>query len=279
MNTANTIDLTQYAGAWPPPRDYGLSPAQAALLKAHKRRYTFKAYKIGLTLPLLAFVLPWNILDRLPPLKWVVAALGYVFPLLRVVGAVDPHPQLAQLIYALEIPVALFLVVPAVIRLARAQCELSGQSLILLGLRQLYAPPASGKGIRQIYLWAGPIILCIFAYIALMDLYGYAAFIFSGASLLQAAQAHAFLGGILTGWGYRHGVISAGNLELATGSRIIIYTRAFMIEFYLASVAGSWATAVWVLKDWPRWRANTRRDEPFLDQLYKARKKRRSAAG
>jgi hypothetical protein len=275
MNDANTIDLTQYTGAWPPPRDYGLSPAQAAILKEHKRRYIYRAYGIGLTLPLLAFVLPWNILDWLPPLKWLVDALGTVFPLLRVVGAVDLHPQLAQLIYALEIPVALFLVVPAVIRLARVQCELSGQSLILLGLRQLCAPPATGKGIRQFYLWAGPVSICFFAYIVFVDLYGYAAFIFSGASLVQAAQAHAFFGGILTGWGYLHGLISAGNLEMATGSRIIIYTRAFMINAFLLGAADICTTAVWVLKDWSRWRANTRRDEPFLDQLYKDRKKRR----
>ncbi|MHB8563082.1 MAG: hypothetical protein ACYDDA_03885 [Acidiferrobacteraceae bacterium] len=264
--------LADYTGPWPVPRYWGLRLEEVAVFRRHGI-YSRLAWIALALLALPTFWLPNDVLTRHPWLRaFVLEGFGRLFPLIRVADTVGPHGQVMAVMWTVILTGSLGLLLPVAVRRIRYGIVHSDYSLVRWSVHDSlggYAPLLSGKGRRQ----SDVAFVLLFGFVGVSmlgsDLQGYLALL-QGASPAAAAQARSGFGGLLTGWGYLHGVL---------GSSFPVVTRTGLYEQELMYGAFAWTVAMvgaeisLLLAHWDTVWAATRIDEQALDTLWATRKR------
>lgn len=264
--------LADYTGPWPVPRYWGLRPEEVATF----RRYGIYSRLAYLALALLAlptFWLPDDVLTHHPWLRaFVLDGFGRLFPLVRVANTVGPHGQVMAVMWMVVLIGSWGLIAPVAARYAQytfAHCDYSLVRWYLLPAGRWRRRTSSGKGSRQSVLaW----VFCLVSLGIVMlgcDFYGYLALL-QGTSLTTAAYVQAGVGGMLTGWGYVHGIFGSSFNPM---TRAGLYRQELLyggLGYGMGTVA---ATVSVLFAHWDTLWPTTRIDEQALDALWATRKR------
>lgn len=271
------VDLTQYNGAWPVPQDYGLTEQQFENLKlSNQRKYRFKFIWL---LPLLVFVLPNNPFQTIPGLKWIIHLLSYIFPLLQVIKKYYPNAPLAETVIAFSV-LGLVLAFPLGLKLliskTKSAMNYSHWSLYMFSIRRNGYLQGSPRHFKLLIKYVWPVAIFIMGWYIACDVIGYIKFYFLEGSLQSYATAHTFTGGIISGFGWFHGLIFSfvhndrpngfafSTLGIAIQASLIqvslLVEISFPILFYFFFSNGL-----------GKWLSSLAREEPHLTKLYKNR--------
>lgn len=237
------IDLTNYDGPWPPPRDYGLTEEQYEKLDTLRQSRPFRGRYVWL-LPLLALVIPNDIYSMVPPLAWLIHVLEYVFPVLRVVGHASSDGEVAQSVFGLALLGALLYMPYNLKGLAwrmRTGLNLNRYSFLMIAFRPRSSPRLSPRSYRQAIVWFWPLVALIFAWLIISELAGYVAIYLLEIPVLSVA--HWNMGfGIASGCGWLHNVahahVSSSGRANFFGSRVSVVKDAYVeLLFFITEFA------------------------------------------
>jgi hypothetical protein len=271
------VDLTQYDGPWPPPRNYGLTAEQDEKLKS-MRRWPRLRGKYTWFIPFLVFLIPDDIYSLLPPLGWLMHLESYIFPVMRVAKHVYANGDKVQLVFGITL-IATFLYMPYNMRLLyralRRRLNMSRCSVILISAR---ASGNSPKTLRQTLLWIGPIVLIVLFYYIFCDAFGYVAHYGFGVPLLVMARWNLGIGGLISGAGWLsgaiHSYVTSGRSQGLAASDVGILMQAYLlrvslvVEVFMLLYLRVFHVTGGIL----RWRRQLIEEERYLTALLKLRK-------
>ncbi|WP_298138346.1 hypothetical protein [Acidiferrobacter sp.] len=192
-------NLRNYQGPWPPPRDFLLSPEDAAFMNPTRRFWSRPLARIMAAAAVAGLVLPDTNYQHIPILDAIIAGLGLVFPVIRAM-ALFSHNALGDVVGVSILIVGMMLaVVLPLWRSLRRVYAIFHYSPLVQYIRSGYPIwTRSGYLATSIFFWLVTLALAI-AWV-MSDIQGYIA-LYTHHVALRAVATNPFAFGLLSGNG------------------------------------------------------------------------------
>ena len=202
--------LRNYQGSWPPPKDFLLSPEDAALLTPTMPVWARRAAKVVAAASVAGLILPDTDFRRIPVVGTLIHGLGLVFPMIRAVALFSGHSLADAVGASILIVGVVFAVIPSMWGYFWKAFAVEGYSLLLRSIHVGYAPPS-----RSAYLARWVMVCLVGSVLAVTlvtsDIHGYEALYLSHTALSAVATNPSYAFGLLSanGLNAQHGVASS----------------------------------------------------------------------